>query len=320
MLDELGFQPQKWNHRVRNQFKITPLSEIELIRTLGDQIRQYQEYLMDSTKGIKPVKNASTARLLKFIKKARSKIIESRRTRRYTPHGMIGPMELGVEDEANAKTHNVSMEILNSFDDFDWCYIRFIVSWAALRTIHNNSYLHGSASAVLRAIGMYPDTVLDQRVGWTFLQEIGAIAPWANRTYFDMRLPSVISQVIPPKYLPEAKPTEEVNTELDVLSDLRKDWGDLPVYCIDDIDAKEIDDGISIEPTDADDEYWVHIHVADPASMIEPRSITAQNAMFAARTTYFPDRVIGMLPGDIVRESLSLAPGEINSQSLNGGN
>jgi len=307
MLDELGFRPQKWSHRVSNQFEISPAYEIELIRTVGDHIRKYQEYLIDSAQGVKYAKNSYTARFLKFIHKARSIIRESRRTRQYTPHGMIGPAERGGEGHTNTETSDVSNES-KSFNRGDWRFIRFIASWAALRTVQNHSHLHGAASAILRATGMYDDTVLDQRVGWTFLQEVGAIAPWENRAHFDMRLPSVISRIMPPDHLP--KGTTTLNTSLDVLNGLRKDWGSLPVYCIDDIGASEIDDGVSIESADLLDEYWIHVHVADPASMIDPRSIIAQNAMSAMRTIYLPDRVIGMLPGDIVQEHLSLAPGE----------
>jgi len=308
MLDELGFSPQKWSHRISNQFKISPAYEIDLIRSVGDDIRRYQEHLIDSVQGVKQVKSNSTARFLKFIKKARHIIRESRRTRQYTPHGMIGPAERRSEDESDRESSDISKDS-KYFDRQDWRYIRFITSWAALRTVQNISYLHGAASTILRATGMYDDNVLDQRVGWTFLQEIGAIAPWENRVHFDMRLPSVTSRIMPPEKLP--KGIQTLNTDLDVLDGLRKDWGSLPVYCIDDIDANEIDDGVSIEPTDLSDEYWIHVHVADPASMIEPRSVIAQNAMSAMRTIYLPHRVIGMLPSDIVQDHLSLAPGGI---------
>ena len=308
MLDELGFRLQRWSHRISNQFEISPAYEIDLIRSAGDEIRKYQEYLIDSAQGVKNVKNDSIAHFLKFIKKARHIIRESRKTRQYTPHGMIGPAERGCEDESNNEISDVSNDFKKYFDRFEWRYIRFIASWAALRTVQNISYLHGVASTILRATGMYDDIVLDQRVGWTFLQEVGAIAPWENRVHFDMRLPSVISRIMPPKE--RSKGTQTLNTGLDVLDGLRKDWGNLPIYCIDDIDANEIDDGVSIEPADLPDEYWIHVHVADPASMIEPRSVIAQNAMSAMRTIYLPDRVIGMLPSDVVQEQLSLAPGE----------
>jgi hypothetical protein len=308
MLDELGFRPQKWSHRTSNQFEISPAYEIELIRSVGDEIRGYQEFLINSAQGVKNVKNDSTARFLNFINKARHIIQESRKTRKYTRHGIIGPAERGGESESNTGTSDVSNDSKKYFDGQDSRYIWFIASWAALRTVQNISYLHGVASAILRATGMYDDIVLDQRVGWTFLQEVGAIAPWENRVHFDMRLPSVTGGIMPPEEPP--KRTQTLNTRFDVLVGLRKDWGSVPVYCIDDIDANEIDDGVSIEPADLPDEYWIHVHVADPASMIEPRSVIAQNAMSAMRTIYLPDRVIGMLPSGVVGEHLSLAPGE----------
>lgn len=314
MLDELGFRPQKWNHRITNRFEIIPVSEIELNRTVGDEIRMYYESLTDSGGGVQKVKNDSTVPLLQFLKKARHKIHESRGARKYTPHGMIGPAERRLGGEANAEEiSGASKDTDYSFNSLDWRYIKFIASWAALRMVPNSSYLHGIASALLRATGMYHDTLLDQRVGWTFLQEVGVIAPWENRTHFDMRLPFAISCITPPKELHKAKEPKQLKTDLDVLDGLRKDWGSLPVYCIDDIGASEIDDGVSIEPADMADEYWIHVHVADPASMIEPQSVVAKNAITAMRTIYLPDRVISMLPSDVVQQHLSLAPGKILS-------
>jgi len=309
MLDELGFRPQKWNHRVMNQFEIMPISEIELIRTTGDDIRRYQEYLVDSVRGVKNIKHGSTASFLRFLMKVRHKINVSRSTREYTQHGMIGPTGHAVGGEANAETAKLPNNWKDKFDAFDLRCIHFITSWAALRTIKSDSYLHGLASTILRATGMYNDTILDQRVGWTFLQEVGAILPWENRTHFDMRLPSVMSGMMPPEERLDG--INQLNTDHDVLGGLRKDWGSLPVYCIDDIDASEIDDGVSIEPADSADEFWIHVHVADPASMIEPRSIIAKKAKSVTTSVYLPDRTISMLPGDIVREYISLAPGKI---------
>jgi hypothetical protein len=299
MEDNIGFRPQNCRDRTVAQFEISSIDEVETIKSVSAEVRKYQAYLMSPSEG---VKKWPIARLLHFITKARRLIRDSRKTRQYTAHGTIGPAKPIGDGKANTDKYGPGQS--ERFTEADQYYIRFIESWAGLRTIQNHSHLHGTASAILRATGMYEDIVLDQRVGWTFLKEIGAITPWGYRVHFDLRLPHA-SRAYVNGFSGSLQPLDH-----DALEGLRKDWDNLPVYCIDDIGAKEIDDGVSIEPTDSSDEYWIHVHTADPASKIAPRSALAQRAEFMVRTLYFPEDVRGMLPKFLVGENFSLAPGE----------
>lgn len=302
MLDDIGFRPLNWRDRTVGQFEISSINDAETIKVVSDDVRKYQAYLIDSAQG---VKSPSVARFLRFLRKACRLIQESRKTRKYTTHGTIGPaIPVGESNASVSNPEPSNRHLEKSFDGIDQQYIRFIMSWVAFRTIQNRSHLHGVASAILRATGMYEDPILDQRVGWTFLQEIGVIARWDSRAQFDIRL-FQISQVTP-----SGEPNWELSAiGVDALEGLRRDWGNLPVYCIDDIGAREIDDGVSIEPTNSPDEYWIHIHAADPASGIAPRSAIAQGAESVMRSIYLPEGTIDMLPRHLVQKCFSLAPG-----------
>lgn len=80
---------------------------------------------------------------------------------------------------------------------------------------------------------------------------------------------------------------------------IRKDFGDLKVYCIDSETAHEIDDGVSIERID-DSNVVLHIHIADPASYIEPEGTISKIAFKRAFTTYQPELHSPMLPQSLV--------------------
>jgi hypothetical protein len=296
MQDDIGFRSQRLgNHRVWGSLEITSLVEAHIIKTMSDNVRKYQEWIVAQSRGTIAGKPDG---FLKFLATARKLIARSRMIRDVSPHGIISPSKV----DARFAAINNSDHIRNSFDGSDNHYIRFIESWCGLCIIDSTSTVNGIASTILRATGMYEGFSLDQSTGWTFLQEIGAITPWENRVAYDARLPGIGRKLIEdPKLL-------GLDLRDDVLDGHRKNWHTLPVYCIDDVDAKEIDDGISIEETEIPGEIWLHIHVADPSSQIAPNSSLGQNAWKAVQTVYFPERVISMLPSKLVASRFSLAP------------
>lgn len=89
---------------------------------------------------------------------------------------------------------------------------------------------------------------------------------------------------------------------------MRQDFGDTKVYCIDSDSANEIDDGISIE-SHGNSERTLHVHIADPASFFREseegtngiESEILQIALNKSFTTYLPDLVSPMLPENYSR-------------------
>ena len=99
----------------------------------------------------------------------------------------------------------------------------------------------------------------------------------------------------------------------DIVESIRHDFGDTPVYVVDDWDAEELDDGISIERIPSDPEHtWLHVHVADPTTLLPPTHKLAREAMKMATAYYYVDRSVPMLPRDERFHKFSL--GNANGQ------
>ncbi|KAH7884412.1 hypothetical protein F5I97DRAFT_1889378 [Phlebopus sp. FC_14] len=93
----------------------------------------------------------------------------------------------------------------------------------------------------------------------------------------------------------------------DLAEHIRHDFGDLPVYVVDDAGAEELDDGLSIEPIPSQPgAVWIHVHIADPTSIIPPTHVFAQQARQMGFSAYFTHRTWPMLPTSLVHTKLSL--------------
>ena len=94
----------------------------------------------------------------------------------------------------------------------------------------------------------------------------------------------------------------------DSLDSVRHDFGNIPVYTIDDASASELDDGISLEPCPSlldsrrRPTYWVHIHIADPTSTLQPNDSISTQAKMRQSTVYFPEMTWPMVPFDLIQE------------------
>ncbi|EHS62727.1 uncharacterized protein PGTG_22655 [Puccinia graminis f. sp. tritici CRL 75-36-700-3] len=113
-------------------------------------------------------------------------------------------------------------------------------------------------------------------------------------------------------------PTPQRSTSLsdDPADLLRHDFGDLPVYIIDDPGAQELDDGISIELINQSArnlEAWVHVHIADPTAHLGPSDPISLRARAYLDTVYLPGFTLPMLPSQFI-ESHRMSLGS-NSKS-----
>ncbi|KAK0119033.1 hypothetical protein ONS96_012101 [Cadophora gregata f. sp. sojae] len=303
--DDIGFSALASSTAVRStpQYEINGSSEVECIRRVVGWVREYTDTLLrQDAAGEKAPSGYSE--VVNFVKTAQRLIDLSRANRSFTPHGAIGPSLITLEPDQNFRT-GTSRERFTVTDMF---FVRFLESWACLRSFPPSSSLHGVGSAILRMIGRYPDVKLNVATAWTCLLELGALPPWEGRSTFDLRLPyagrqdAIMHRLHPPVSLAGGL------TE-DKLAAMRQDWGTTPIYCVDDADALEIDDGFSLERTDESGTYWVHVHVADPAAHLDPRGQLSQFAERVAETVYLPDRVVPMLPPAYTQKHFSLAHG-----------
>lgn len=109
-------------------------------------------------------------------------------------------------------------------------------------------------------------------------------------------------------------------TRTDILEDItfeesitRNDYGNIPVYCIDNPTAHEIDDGISI--SESEDKYLLSIHVANPSLYISKLSDLALIAFNKGQTSYFPEGAELMFP-DIVNKLSGLGRDGTDTRSF----
>ncbi|WFD35381.1 exoribonuclease II [Malassezia cuniculi] len=144
---------------------------------------------------------------------------------------------------------------------------------------------------------------LQQALVYNFLVRLGAIAPWENPNSLDLYLKhyEAAAQVFESKHAQDKDLLQSSN-----MDGMRKDFGSDPVYVIDSETASELDDGVSISPTNTPDEYWLHVHIADPTALIQPHTPLAQLAERRYTSIYFPEEHYSMLPEEIVMGKMSL--------------
>ena len=311
---DIGFRVQtRGTLRWGGQYEINSADEAFSTSVVKNVVREHQQNETAQASG--EVRN-KTSRLERFASQARKLIDASREKRQFTTYGSIGPSKTQTDDGkllrnghtgpliSKTQANSTSRSTPPPVSDYPGHIVCFLESWAALDSVSLGSTLNGLASTILRCVDRYNDIDLDKNAAWTFLQEIGIIPPWENRGAYEIRLPHTGRRL----------QTQSSNLDInegyrdDTMKALRKDWKDLPVYCIDDVAVHEIDDAISIEPTDVSNEYWVHVHVADPAAHLKMGSDAYVYAENAISTTYMPERVSTMLSSVQAQSRLSLAP------------
>ena len=318
-----GFSPDYRNHRVSGTFEIRPRREGHTIERVRSWMRQYQEDLIAdataaATGNARKTPSSSPGRnnppIAGFVRKARAVIEHSRKRRAATKSGTIGPSPVKVDYNATSARAVYRWVRLSDFpfDDAEITIIRVLEAWTATRTIAVHSSLASLGPMILRATGMYEGYDLGLATGFMFLQEIGVLVPWANRLTFDARL-ALPGHVLHPeiekmreKAVYAAKANQFVPQ--DAMAGLRKDWGDLEVFCIDREESAEIDDGVSLERVgDSSSEFWVHVHTANPSAFIGPDHVMAKYAAHLTETVYFPDVFYPMLSPVLTKTHFSLA-------------
>ena len=305
-----GFIRNGHDHRLDPYFTIISKQKYRDRQTVAKWVREYQEQLAsDSITDSNDAVVASEADqghnpVGVFARKARKLIRSNREIRDAHEHGPLGPGRI----PANRYPINISDTSggRNSFKRDEMIIIRFLYEWVVERAIASYTHLGSVGPSILRAVGMYASFDLDRPTGLLLLQELGILLPWENQSGYS------------PKYILPGQGMESTIDKLrevasssvlaieDSMADLRKDWGNLPVFCIDSAQTTEVDDGISWEAID-EATCWVHIHVANPSAFIKPDSPIAQYAARLTQTIYLPERRYLMLESESLHRHCSLA-------------
>ncbi|KAJ3860709.1 hypothetical protein EV359DRAFT_48622 [Lentinula novae-zelandiae] len=169
---------------------------------------------------------------------------------------------------------------------------------------------------IVKKVYLDVDDVFDEVVH-RLLVDIGAIAPWQDLT--QLRAMSDGELFLGDSDSPNPQPPIRIRQSpplgpedfypTDPAHDIRYDFGDMPVYVIDDTNAQELDDGISVEPHPSSSKLWIHIHIADPTSLLPPTHALAKHAEKMTQSMYFVQGPCAMLPRSFThhqREGFSL--------------
>ncbi|KAJ6264439.1 hypothetical protein Dda_0585 [Drechslerella dactyloides] len=169
---------------------------------------------------------------------------------------------------------------------------------------------------ILSKLDRYAQTrLLNEQRLFEFLGEVGVCSPWEDTVVRSRRLAlpghhtNEQADADGEKYAAVDLPGGIDKLKLvDKMAHLRHDWGDLPVYCVDDAQTKDIDDGVSIETIDGSSDVWLRVHVANPTAFIPMDHWIAEIARRRASTFYGVQRNYSMIPMTLSTQKLGLAP------------
>ncbi|KAI1649787.1 RNB-domain-containing protein [Daldinia loculata] len=297
--DEVFFRPlRQTGHRRSYLFEISPLSEVQIIQKVESLVRDYLEIDV----GLREGKKDGPSPVHSFIKNARKLIDQSRETRLWTESGIIGPSKV------KATSAKASAPATHQWSPTDLEILQFMELWSSYQKFPSYSRLQCFGSTILRALDRYQDAGgYSVSTGWTFLQEVGWIPSWEIPARYNIRFPGVEIKrgggYVRPYY-----GNLDRHIKGDILAPMRKPWK-LTAYCIDSETTMDIDDAVSIEKSSNPNQFWIHIHVADPASSIQAETPVAKYAELIPETIYLPGHFERMLPQNIGPDRFSLAPG-----------
>lgn len=307
------FRADQRSHRLTNVFAIRPKKDVQVVETVHEWIREYFEYLAKTAndpRGASKMCTKGATNILQFLRKARRLIAKSRKDRDPMSGGLGPSKSRGATTSGSSAVQTVMDETFSKTDNE---IITFLQAWVLNNQFQNMGGLHSACSDLVAATGCYKPGVIHhpaeiesqadlirRATGLVFLQEIGVITPYENRTIYDeqLMLPTVrLSQNLE-LLNSKAESLRNAPDFRDSMADMRHDWGSANIYCIDDIGAQEIDDGISIEKVkDAKSEFWVHVHVANPTAFFDKTHTLSSLAAHMTQTVYTPERTFSMLPG-----------------------
>jgi exoribonuclease-2 len=273
-------------HRTRQTFRVRPRAEVRLSESVRGMLMAW------------------SPELVSFIEKARKIVLEYRRHR-----------------AANADKPPSQIRLsLPEFTASDWDIINYIKLHIAPRRMSQLDIETMHAMHIIKKTELY-DGILNEGAVHKFLCELGIFAPWDDPSYRDRKNhevadldfnaakefhaevqppPADFSSAAPSEQSPvrDLTLTEEDYYRGDIVSHLRRDWGDMPAFVIDDTTAHELDDGISVEPCPdrGPGHDWVHVHVADPTAYIHPDHAISRHAFCLMTTRYLNQGTTPLLP------------------------
>ncbi|EAW10966.1 exoribonuclease II [Aspergillus clavatus NRRL 1] len=301
-----------------NHYLVQPKRVAKVLDQVVQWTHEHQDHLLRAATGRvsgRDVPKITDHPMQRFLQKAQRLIALSRRARSPTTMASVGPTAQRYEPGQDGKPMVYREMPTEPFNDNDRKIIEYLLLWCIPPRRMTSGSLRSTGSYIMRATGMYTTLDLNASTVQLFLQELGVIAPWENLRLLDqsLALPGHgISKKSDAMWQNVQEACEKLNKEglSDSMESLRTDWGDLAVYCVDNPDAQEIDDGVSLERVPGStDTFWIRIHIANPSAFVNRDSTIMEYAAMRNQTLYVPERTYPMLPSSLTQSHFSLAPG-----------
>lgn len=228
---------------------------------------------------------------------------------------IIGLRKMTENSKNEAPAYNSASDF--AFTKDDRLFIQFFLdSLVDIRVVQTNPYTP-LVCEIIKSLGLYCGDVDSEQVR-QFLVDLGVLSPWQDIPSLRETQPALATLTSDLAPLTKGKQVSKLVASTsslgpddfyptDPLESLRHDFGQLPVYIVDDYGAQELDDGISIERDTADpSSLWIHVHVADPTAILPPTHSLARRARDSGQTFYFNHSSQSMLPESLVKDKLSL--------------
>ncbi|KAJ2903314.1 RNB-domain-containing protein [Zalerion maritima] len=285
-------------------YEVPPRSDLDDIKMVDEQVKKFSMFKKNVTMNEDKEKErvfflrSGGLPLVSFLVKARKLIDQSRERAARSASGTCIPGNSGPGQSTK-------------WTEDDLRILRVLEMWAGYEKFSSRSRLHMLGPMILRAVERYKDVFnLSQSVGWTFLKEVGWIPPWEVRARYKL-LPPSVGAIRGGGF---SRPTDGVNIEESLSPDFwegrRKRW-DITAFAIDSASTEFIDDAVSLEKAEEPGHWWIHVHVADPASQIQPESAAAKHAQALPLTVWMPFHHTSMLPYEWVGDRFSLGQDKI---------
>lgn len=283
--DEIAFRPLSPTsdcHRRDHLFEVFPKKFLQVINRVSTMIRSHWVEL-SQTEDMTPERALQNSPFGEFIEQARKVVLLNREMRGYS-NGSIAP-----SDQATIAPET-------PWSQSSWEIISFLQWWASYDLFEEGSRFSAYGSVIIRALDLYDDLFLGKSVAWTFLQEAGIVPLWEVPSRYKIRFPDTgiikgggLARALPPDVATSTRP--------DIAADYRVDKPLEKVFAIDGPGAVLIDDGISLEKTEKEDEFWIHVHAADPAAGVKPQSNLSKFMELIPENIYLQGHFQAMLSG-----------------------
>lgn len=315
---EPGFVSDTRIHSSSQRWEILPRNLTEEFSKVEKWLRDYIEGTITDVTHQRDMMVTVSSRskdlnpVMGFVSKVQRLVNDSRKHRPLIASNALGTSSAKIKSSGTRQAV-YRTSTLSKFTTEERSILAYLGAWCLGNPSDYTIRLTSTGAMILRATGLYGDLPSDMSTAYLLLRETGVIAPWENPYLYSSGLRSTgshgsqverraqvaeefISSIRSPDGLPE-----------DSMAGIRKEWQGSTVYCIDNRDAMEIDDGISLERIDGNSsEFWVHIHVANPSAFIKPDHPVARFAAIQSEGIYLTEGKYPMLSPRLAQEYFSL--------------